>query len=36
MVVDFAQAKEREYLDALAQALNIDSALARKLESEVG
>jgi len=35
MVIDFADAKEREYMDSLAGALNIEPALAKRLESEL-
>jgi len=35
MVIDFADAKERDYMDSLAGALNIEPALAKKLEQEL-
>lgn len=35
MVVDFSGAAERQYMDTLADALKIDPALAKKLESEL-
>jgi len=35
MVIDFADAKERDYMESLAGALNIEPALAKKLENEL-